>query len=59
VLAIQAVGALLAFAMALKREKPSPTPPAGATSVEADPTASALLAGEALQPATVGPRVKR
>jgi O-antigen/teichoic acid export membrane protein len=58
VLAIQAVGAVVAFGMALRRDRPAPAPPAGEIGGDAAPSAP-LSPSEALQPAAVGPRLER
>jgi O-antigen/teichoic acid export membrane protein len=57
VLAIQAVGAVLAFGLALRRDKTQPAPPEGDGAGDGD--GRPLSAGKPLQPATVGPRLER
>jgi O-antigen/teichoic acid export membrane protein len=61
VLAIQAVGALLAFGMALRRDKTAPAPPSGETPPNrgGEQSAGAPLSPEPFQPAAVGPRLQR
>jgi O-antigen/teichoic acid export membrane protein len=57
VLAIQAVGAVLAFGLALRRDKRQPAPPEGDGAGGADDRP--LASGKPLQPAAVGPRLER
>jgi O-antigen/teichoic acid export membrane protein len=57
VLAIQAVGAVLAFGLALRRDKTAPAPPAGDSA--GDDGAGKPRSTQPLQPAAVGPRLER
>jgi O-antigen/teichoic acid export membrane protein len=56
VLAIQAVGAVLAFGLALRRDKTAPAPPAGDSA--GDDGAGKPRSTQPLQPAAVGPRLE-
>jgi O-antigen/teichoic acid export membrane protein len=57
VLAIQAVGAVLAFGLALRRDKTQPAPPEGDGAGDSD--GRPRTRGTPLQPAAVGPRLER